>query len=529
MGHLLNERGHSFTREKINHALEIIKPVVAHQMKKFLGVIGYFRMHLRNLSMVLKPLERMVLNYKRNSKEVLKWTEEANKAYDDVMVMLNNIPTLYFMVENAPVFLHTDASDYGIGAYLFQVVDGEERPVVFLSKSLSGSQVNWSVPEKEAYAIVYALTKLDYLLRDIPFTLRTDHANLTFINEGGSPKVLRWKLLIQEYNFKIEWFPGENNVVADAFSRLCTLTEEITIKIPSDIYREISKIHNSIVGHFGFDITYNRIRAKGNPHPFMREYVKKFIQACPCCQKMRYLKIPIHTSPFVTSSFLPMQRLNVDAIGPLPISERGHTHILVVIDTFTRFVELYPIVDTSGIEAAYALINHAGRYGIPNEILSDNGPQFVNKIIESLTSLLKVQHKFSIAYSKEENAIVERVNREVMRHLRGIMFEAPLIQEWWLYLPMVMRLLNAKIHETTNVSPAQLLFGNAIDLDQQLITDPEKLVPTKLSQWSSDMLQRQHNLIKIAQKNINVRNLIHLKTKETDELSSCKLFFITYS
>ena len=80
--------------------------------------------------------------------------------------------------------LHTDACDTDIGAYLFQQVQQQsnttlEQPIAFISKSLSGAQLNWSTIEKEQYTIVYALNKLDYLLRDIPFTLRTDHKNLT--------------------------------------------------------------------------------------------------------------------------------------------------------------------------------------------------------------------------------------------------------------------------------------------------------------------------------------------------------------
>ena len=74
---------------------------------------------------------------------------------------------------------------------------------------------------KEAYVIVYAFQKLEYVLRDMHFTLRTDHKNFLYINEDGSAKVRRWKLAIQEYNFDIEHIAGEENVAADAFSRLC--------------------------------------------------------------------------------------------------------------------------------------------------------------------------------------------------------------------------------------------------------------------------------------------------------------------
>jgi hypothetical protein len=73
---------------------------------------------------------------------------------------VNQAPPLYFLDYNAPVFLHTDASDFGIGANLYQVRDTKEVPIAFISKALTTSEVKWSTPEKECYAIFYALVKL---------------------------------------------------------------------------------------------------------------------------------------------------------------------------------------------------------------------------------------------------------------------------------------------------------------------------------------------------------------------------------
>ena len=75
-----------------------------------------------------------------------------------------------------------------------QTPEGKELPIAFLSKSLTAERLRWSVPEKEACAIVYAFQQLECVLRDMHFTLRTDHKNLLYINEDGSAKVRRWKL-----------------------------------------------------------------------------------------------------------------------------------------------------------------------------------------------------------------------------------------------------------------------------------------------------------------------------------------------
>ena len=93
------------------------------------------------------------------------------------------------MSDTAPITLHTDASDYGVGGYLFQKVDLSLKnqkkilnlPTAFVSKSLTSAQLRWSVIQKESYGIYHSCMYLESLLRDHPFTIRTDHRNLLFI------------------------------------------------------------------------------------------------------------------------------------------------------------------------------------------------------------------------------------------------------------------------------------------------------------------------------------------------------------
>ena len=123
--------------------------------------------------------------------------------------------------KDTPIFLQTDASNYGIGAYLFQIVEGVVHPIAILSKGLSKTELKWSTIEKEQYAIFFALCKLDHLLRDIHFTLQTDHKNLTLLNTDPRDKVQRWRLAIQYFDFDVEHIEGKLNIVADGLSRLC--------------------------------------------------------------------------------------------------------------------------------------------------------------------------------------------------------------------------------------------------------------------------------------------------------------------
>jgi hypothetical protein len=136
---------------------------------------------------------------------------------------------LFFMDGKLPIFLHTDASDYAIGAYLFQVKEGKEILIRFMSKTLAGPQIRWFTIKKECFAMYYSLKKFADLLLGVPFVLRTDHRNLLYLNEAGSAKLTRWKIEIQNYNFRIEHIPGVDNIPADVFSRLIKPYEARTV------------------------------------------------------------------------------------------------------------------------------------------------------------------------------------------------------------------------------------------------------------------------------------------------------------
>ena len=178
----------------------------------------------------MQPLQDLVAGYtKQQARSKINWTPECNSAFADIRQAIDECPLLWFINDHSPVYLKTDASDYGIGAYLYQVVTGDdskavEHPIGFISKSLVSGYDKWDIPMKEGFAIFYALKKWEHLLRDRQFTIMTDHLNLTRLRteRSANKMVSRWFLAYQEYHVK-EWIhvPGVDNEVADSFSRLC--------------------------------------------------------------------------------------------------------------------------------------------------------------------------------------------------------------------------------------------------------------------------------------------------------------------
>jgi hypothetical protein len=149
-----------------------------------------------------------------------------------------------------------------------------------------------------------------------------------------------------------------------------------------------------------------------------------------------------------------------------------------------------------------------------------------------------------MAYSKQENAIIERANKEFNRHIRAIIFERREVKDIWSdMVPLVQRIMNSEIVESIGVSPAQLLFGNSVRLDKgiflphirnidsSVIVEDEQ-IPRRLSQWISRMLDVQSKLIASACKNQIEKDAQWMKSKEKDFITEFPIgsyVLITYN
>ena len=137
----------------------------------------------------------------------------------------------------------------------------------------------------------------------------------------------------------------------------------------------------------------------------------------------------------------------------------------------------YAIIDATAQSAAECLLQHSGRFGAPRQFRSDRGPHFIAEVIEQFLTLVGVEHELTLAYSKEENAIVERFNKEINRHLRALTFDNLSLDNYKQSLPFVQRILNANYSDRLKISSSQMLFGNMLDLDRGIFLEhPEHLV-----------------------------------------------------
>jgi hypothetical protein len=449
--------------------------------------------------------------------------------------------------EHSAIFLKTDASDYGIGAYLYQVVTGDdgkkEHPIGFISKSLVSGHDSWDIPMKEGFAIFYALRKWEYLLRDRKFTVLTDHENLTRLRteRNANKMVTRWFMSYQEYDI-IAWIhvPGVDNEVPDSFSRLCANTcqqkedksadkQSTTMLFQLTGYEMKSKNwhiirtkghgHHSDVGHGGVDRTIRALERQGLDWESRAKDVRKFIKMCPCCQKMNVMKPKINSYPFTLSAYGPFETVSIDLIENLKTDEFGMSNIVVIIDNFSRFIDLYPIKDTSAESVADALLQFTGRYPTPVKVISDSGSNFISSLMEGVMTRLGIDHQLTKAYSKQQNGLVERVNREVISHLKAIIFDRRVQALWSKYLPIVQRYINTSRHSATGCTPAEIIFPSGASIDKALLVNTSGVV---LSAYIKDMQEAQGRIIAIAEEHLRKRDAKHMEERSIGEEPSHK-------
>jgi len=531
-GHTLNEHGLHFTRDKLDSVLNFPLPRNKRQIKSFLGLANYFRDHIENHSLRAQPLQDLVNGYERKqARHIVEWTDSSVAAFEDLRKAIDECPMLWFMDDFSPIILQTDASDYGIGAYLYQLITQEdgsivERPIGFISKSIASDHQSWDTPMKEGFAIFYALKKWEYLLRDRRFTVKTDHKNLTQLraDHDSNKMVKRWFMAYQEYDIDWEYVKGDDNGVPDKMSRLCKMEEDIHpasllcqltgYEIPKEHWDTIARFHNSGLtgegpgGHGGLERTLAQLDDAGLQWPHRTKHVRRFIRMCPCCQKMAQMKSVIHSYPFTLSTYGLWNTVSVDFIERLVPDKYGNTMIIVIIDNFSRFTDLYATNSTAAEGAADALLSFCGKYVTPLHFSTDAGANFKSKLMASLLERLGADHFLTTAYSKEQNAIVERQNKEVLRHLRNILFDHRVADRWSKYLPLVQRLLNTMKNSSTGLTPSEIVFPNGIQLDKSLLTESSSIF---VSLYIADLQQAQARMIALAEISLRSKDEEHMK------------------
>ena len=184
-------------------------------MKSLIGMIQFYRDMWRRRSHILSPLIDAAAGKKGKMK--ITWTEEMDEAFIQLKQMVTEEVFLTYPDWSKPFDIHTDASDKQLGA----VISQNAKPIAFFSRRLSKSQRNYTTTEKELLSIVECLKQFRNILFGYEINVYSDHKNLVYeATLSESQRVMRWRLLLEEFGPNIIHIAGVDNIVADTLSRL---------------------------------------------------------------------------------------------------------------------------------------------------------------------------------------------------------------------------------------------------------------------------------------------------------------------
>jgi hypothetical protein len=518
LGYELNDCGITLSAEKKQGLQDMQQPTSKACLRSFNGLANYFRPFIKDFATIMKPLTEATGKLK------FQWTPTMNEAFMTMKSEVHALGMLFYLEESEPLFLRTDASNKGVGGILFQRTTNsdtvEERPVAYVSKAFNTTEANWSTIEQEGFAIFHCVMKLQHYLKGRHFVIETDHRNLVYMTKSLTPKVIRWRLRLLEFDFDVFHIAGEDNVVADALSRCLSIRilsralggyaanlGKVAPKyvIAANALKAIESVHNHVIGHFGSKATIQLLDEIGSDWKSRSEDVAEYIRACGKCQKTARGTGTVEDVYRSTMADVPFAKVAIDTIGPLPPDQAGNEYIMVAIDCFTRVVEMKATKSTSAVEAASFLLEIFGRYGPPTVIHSDGGPQYAAQVVKEFIRLFAMKKSVTLPYRPQANGINERVNGEVMRHLTALTMDDPLIKaNWSLSLPIVARIVNYSYHSAIGTYPAKLLYGRNTNGTGILLDGIELPKPQRHQVPGFDYLEKlmriQKDVIRAAQK-----------------------------
>ena len=262
-------------------------------------------------------------------------------------------------------------------------------------------------------------------------------------------------------------------------------------------------------GHFGIRKSIAQLQRRAY-WPSWKNDVRRFCQRCDRCARYRREKPPRQgylQSPVVGE---PMERFGIDITGPHPVSSKGNKYILTAIDYFSRWAEALPIRNQEAVTVAEALmVNVFSRFGMPRQILTDQGPCFESNLFKELCKLMEIDKIRTTPYRPQGNGMIERFHRTLNMMIGKVVSERQ--KDWDIHVPYVMAAYRSTEHEATQRTPNFLFLGREnhtpLDLILAQITDLERPSYDDLEEY----VERQKEKMEIAYR------LVRQQLKKTAE------------
>ncbi|XP_024064460.2 LOW QUALITY PROTEIN: uncharacterized protein K02A2.6-like, partial [Terrapene carolina triunguis] len=544
LGHIIDAAGLHKAPAKVKAIVEAPPPRNVSQLRSFLGLLNYYGKFISQLATLLKPLHELL-----GQNKAWKWTEACNVAFNKAKDALLNSEVLMHFDPSLPLQLACDASPYGVGAVVSHIMpSGEERPIVFASRTLSKAETNYTQIEREALGIIFGIRKFHQYLFGRKFTLLTDQRPLTSIfgpYTGIPPlaasRMQRWALLLSAHTYEIKYRKSTLHGNADGLSRLplpvkhqdsaqkeifyfeqventpitatqikkatrvdpllsqvmdlvmhgksrhtspvspnlvtymsrrtelliqsgCLLWGRRVIIPPPLRSQMLEQLHS---GHCGI-VRMKEIARSYFWWPGLDSAIEEKAKACMSCQGVRNAPqwAPLHPWDWPEN---PWQRIHVDFPGPLEGSM-----FLVVVDAHSKWPEVSIMQSTTAKSTIQKLRGLFSHFGLPEQLVSDNGLQFVSQEFQNFMKANGIHHITSAPYHPSTNGLAENFVQTMKQALKSARGQHSIPKG----LDTFLLSYRTTPHATTKASPAFLMMGRQLRTCFDLLkpSEPRQIV-----------------------------------------------------
>ncbi|XP_062145315.1 uncharacterized protein LOC133852559, partial [Alnus glutinosa] len=429
-------------KAKVDLISNLPPPRTVKEVRSFLGHAGFYRRFIQDFSKIARPLCKLLVK-----EAPFIFDKDCKKAFGALKAILTSTPIIRPPSWGTPFKIMCDASDYAVGAVLGQGIDKLPHVIYYASRTLNDAQLNSSTTEKELLAVVFALDKFRSYLLGSKVIIYSDHAALKYLfsKKDAKSRLIRWFLLLQEFDIEIRDKKGSENVVADHLSRITVdFTEEavpISETFPDEQLMHIAHAHSP-----WFANIVNYLVTGQVPLHWERQDKSKFMYVvknffwddpylfkyCPDQIIRRCIPDPNQSSrcqklgSISRRNMMPLNPIliveifdvwGIDFMGPFPTSF-SYLYILVAVDYVSKWVEV-ATCKTNDHKVVVQFLKDTifACFGTPCDItpraiISDGGKHFCNRVFEQLMKKYCITHKVATPYHPQTSGQVEVSNRE---------------------------------------------------------------------------------------------------------------------
>nr|GFA27722.1 reverse transcriptase domain-containing protein [Tanacetum cinerariifolium] len=408
LGHKISKKGIKVDKEKIKVISKLPHLTTVKGIRSFLRHAGFYRRLIKDFSKISRPMTNLL---EKNSPFI--FSNEYIQAFRTLKEKLTEASILIGPNWDQAFELICDSSDYAVGAVLGQRVEKHFRPIHYASKTMTQAEANYTTTEKEMLAVVYVFEKFcSYLIMNKSIVY-TDHSALKYLfaKKDVKAQLLRWILLLHEFDFKVIDTRGAKNYDADHLSRLKNPYENVfdpkeinetfsleslkkiahRIKVPRagpEAIDILNACHSGPTGgHNGANYTAKKVFDSGFYWPTIYKDAFELVKNCNSCQ----LQGKISQRDEMPQNSIQVYEIfdvwGIDFMGPFS-SSKGNKYILVAVNYLSKWVEAKALPTNDARVVVKFLKSLFSQFGTPKAIISDRGTHFCNDQFSRVISKL---------------------------------------------------------------------------------------------------------------------------------------------